>query len=276
MNDYDYEFDPTDPPFGYLGPHAAMAPMYIGHVVPADWPARADQATHEVWAKLPSWHIQEAACLVCDLRPRKTSDLPLFPMDSEPNAPPPYEGAKTWNALFRGEIGAVLDLFARFKRMALSELPPDARYLAPPEFVRFCDEYGIEVPTGLRDAVNRRVVANRAPETNERKSRYRARAIQVAHDLEPCGVRVTIQMFQGFIESDIAADERVDARTIQDYLKEWRGDEGNADGLRDALRQLLRGRGRLSEDEKDQLRRRLPDNYTRMIPASGTTTRKTK
>jgi hypothetical protein len=272
MNDDGYEFDSTEPPFGYLGPHAAMAPMYIGHVMPPDWPVRADRAVYEAWAKFPSWHIQEAACLVCGLQPRKSSDLPFFPMASEPNAPPPYEGAKTWNARFRGEIGAVFDLFARFKRTSLSEFPPDARYVAPAEFVRFCDEFGVEVPGELRDAVNRRVVSTTAAETNERKSQYRARAIQVARDLEPRGVRVTIEMFRCFIESEIPADEHVLTRAFQEYLREWRSDEENTEGLRDALRRLLRRPGRVSEDEKDQLRRRLPENYARMLLVSGITT----
>ena len=276
MHDEDDDFGPMGPAYGFLGLRGADTPMYLGNTVPADWPVRADQAAHEAWAGLPSWHIEEAACLVCRFQPRKPSDLPFFPLDSDPNAPRPYEDSKTWNALFRGEIGVVLDLFARFKRTSLSELPPDARYVVPAEFLRFCDEYGIEVPTELRDAVNRRAVGNREPKTNERKSRYRVRAIQVARDLEPSGVRVTIEMLQSFIENDIAADERVDARTFQDYLREWRGDEENADGLRDALRRLLRGRGRLSEGEKDQLRRRLPDNYARISPASATPTDKTK
>lgn len=275
MND-DYEFEPMDPTFGYLAPHVAMAPMYIGHVMPSDWPARADQAVYEAWATFPSWHIQEAACLVCGLQPRKTSDLPFFPMDSEPNAPPPYEGATTWNARFRGEIAAVFDLFARFKRTSLSELPADARYVAPAEFVRFCDEYGIEVPPELRDAVKRRVVASSAPETNERKSQYRVRAIRVARDLEARGLRVTIPMFQDFIESDLPIDEQVDARSFQEYLREWRAEQGSADGLRDALRRVLRGRGRPSENEKDQLRRLLPESYARMLLASGTPTNNIK
>jgi hypothetical protein len=276
MNDDGYEFEPMDPTFGHLAPHAAVAPMYIGHVVPADWPVRADQAVYEAWAKLPSWHIQEAACLVCGLQPRKTSDLPFFPMDSEPNTPPPYEGAKTWNARFRGEIGAVFDLFARFKRTSVSELPADAQYVVPAEFIRFCDAYGVEVPTALRDAVSRRAVANRKTDTNERKSQYRARALQVARDLEACGARVTIQMFQGFIENDLPADEHVETRSFQDYLREWRGDQGSVDALKVVLRQVLRGRGRLSEEHKDQLQRCLPEKYARMSPADGPTAKKTK
>jgi hypothetical protein len=230
---------------------------------------------YEAWAKLPSWDIEEAATLVCGYQPRKRSDLAFFPLDSEPKAPPPYERAKTWNALFHGEIGAVLDLFGRFKRMSRSELPSEAWYVGPAEFVRFCDDYGVDVPAELRQALNRRAAADREPETNERKSRYRARALQVALDLEPLGVRVTIEMFQGFIESSFSAQaqECVDLRTFQDYLKEWRADEGNADGLKDMLRQLLRGRGRLSEHEKDALQRRLPDKYARTLPATSASTK---
>jgi hypothetical protein len=264
------------PPFGYPVRHGTTTPMYIGNVVPADWPVRADRAAHEAWAKLPSWHIEEAASLVCGYQPRKRSDLPFFPLDSEPKAPPPYEGAKTWNALFHGEIGAVFDLYARFKRTPMSELPNEARYVSPAEFVRFCDECGVDVPAEFRDAVNRRAAADREPETNERKSRYRARALQVARDLKPSGVRVTIDMFQGFIESDLSVEDRVDTRTFQDYLKEWRDHAGGANGLKDLLRQLLRGRGRLSEDEKDALRRSLPGKCAQTLPASGATTKNGK
>jgi hypothetical protein len=143
MDDDGYEFEPMGLPFRYLGRYGTIAPMYIGNVVPADWPVRADREVHEAWAKLPAWHIEEAASLVCGYQPRKRSDLPFFPLDSEPREPSPYENAKTWNGLLHGEIGSVLDLFARFKRTSLSELPPDARYVVPAEFVRFCDEYGI-------------------------------------------------------------------------------------------------------------------------------------
>ncbi len=276
MDDDMDNFEPMGPPPAHGWLHRAETLMYIGNVVPPDWPVRADPAAYEQWGKLPAWHIEEAASLVCGYQPRKESDLPFFPLDSEPKGPPPYENAKTWNGLLHGEIGAVLNLFARFKRTSLAELPADARYVAPMEFVRFCDQCGVALPSELRDAVNRGAVASRGSETNERRSRYRARAIQVARDLEPCGVRVTIDMFQGFIENDVPLDERVDARTFQDYLREWRGEHASADGLKDMLRRLLRGRGRLSEDEKDQLRRRLPDNYARMFPASGTRTNNTE
>jgi hypothetical protein len=276
MDDDVDDLEPIGAPFGLPVLHGAETPLYVGNVVPADWPPHADNATYGTWAKFPSWHVEEAASLVCGFQPRRRSDLALFPLDSEPKAPSPYENAKTWNALHHGEIGAILDLFARFKRTSVSELPADAQYVVPAEFIRFCDAYGVEVPTELRDAVTRRGGANRKTDTNERKSQYRARALRVARDLEACGARVTIQMFQGFIENDLPADERVETRSFQDYLREWRGDPRDADGLKDVLHQVLRGRGRLSEEQKDLLRRRLPDKYARMPLGDGPTAKKTK
>jgi hypothetical protein len=39
--------------------------MYTsGNTIPAEWPQRADESTYATYAKLPSWHLEEAASLL--------------------------------------------------------------------------------------------------------------------------------------------------------------------------------------------------------------------
>jgi hypothetical protein len=74
--------------------------MYAGNTVPTEWPRRADRSTYETYAKLPSWHVEEAASLAAALIPRQNFHLKFRPIHGVPGEPKPYEDAKTWGAGF--------------------------------------------------------------------------------------------------------------------------------------------------------------------------------
>jgi hypothetical protein len=246
--------------------------MYAGNMVPNDWPQRADRATYEKWARLPSWHLEEAASLVCRYRPRSSHDLPWFPLDSRPTAPPPSQDAKTWNELLHGDIGGVLGLYRRFEKVSRPER--STGHVVPAEFVKFCDQFDIDVPSELRRALSRRSRGAKASETRTHKSRYRERTIQVARDLKQYGVHVTMPQLKILVEGGLAPRERrVGERTFQAYLDEWRKDELIDDPLRSLLEHVLREPGRPSEDDDNELRLRLPKIYAQMLAAAGYTTK---
>jgi len=73
--------------------------MYAGNTLPTEWPRRADRSTHETYAKLPSWHVEEVASLAAGLIPRQNFHRNFRPIHSVPEEPKPYEDAKTWSAL---------------------------------------------------------------------------------------------------------------------------------------------------------------------------------
>ena len=73
--------------------------MYAGNTVPTEWPRRADRSKYETYAKLPSWHVEEAASLAAALIPRQNFHLKFRPIHGVPGEPKPYEDAKTWGAL---------------------------------------------------------------------------------------------------------------------------------------------------------------------------------
>ena len=89
--------------------------MYAGNTVPTEWPRRADRSTYETYAKLPSWHVEEAASLAADLIPRQNLHRNFRPIHSVPEEPKPYEDAKTSGALLdeTEPVGRVMSLLAR-------------------------------------------------------------------------------------------------------------------------------------------------------------------
>ena len=89
--------------------------MYAGNTVPTEWPRRADRSTYETYAKLPSWHVEEAASLAAGLIPRQNFHRNFRPIHSVPEEPKPYEDAKTWGALLdeTEPVGRVMSLLAR-------------------------------------------------------------------------------------------------------------------------------------------------------------------
>jgi hypothetical protein len=67
--------------------------MYAGNTVPTEWPRRADRSKYETYAKLPSWHVEEAASLAAALIPRQNFHLKFRPIHGVPGEPKPYEDA---------------------------------------------------------------------------------------------------------------------------------------------------------------------------------------
>ena len=113
--------------------------MYAGNTVPTEWPKRADRSTYESYAKLPSWHVEEAASLTAGLIPRQSLYLNFRPIDGVPGEPKPYEDAKTWGGLLEetGPVGRVISLLARAQGLSNWGFSGSDLYIAPAEFVDF-------------------------------------------------------------------------------------------------------------------------------------------
>src|SRR5689334_7258053 len=111
--------------------------VYIGSTHPTEWPQRACEATYTKYARLPTWHVEEAASLVCGFEPRKSLYLQFHPMAATPATPPPYDGALTWNGLLHGPVGEILSLYGRYKRVTDWQFDGDALYVSPMEFLHF-------------------------------------------------------------------------------------------------------------------------------------------
>jgi hypothetical protein len=79
-----------------LRPDFGALVTYAGNTAPTEWPRRADRSTYEAYAKLPSWHVEEAASLAAGLIPRQNLHLKFRPIDGVPGEPKPYEDAKRW------------------------------------------------------------------------------------------------------------------------------------------------------------------------------------
>src|SRR6266480_1317426 len=128
--------------------------MYAGNTVPTEWPKRANRSTYETYAKLPSWHVEEAASLTAGHPAPKP--LSEFPSDRRcAGKPKPYEDAKTWGVLLEetGPVGRVISLLARAQGLSNWGFSGSDLYIAPAEFVDFCDKYGVTVPDDLRETV---------------------------------------------------------------------------------------------------------------------------
>lgn len=231
--------------------------MYdAGNTVPTEWPKRADRSTYETYAKLPSWHVEEAASLSAGLIPRQSFSLNFRPIHSVPGEPKPYEDAKPWGVLLEetGPVGRVIALLARARGLSNWGFSGSDFYIEPAEFAEFCDKYGIAVPDALRETgreVSRSrsqgkygvIVPDDLRETvregfgskskakqksaeakpRQLEERYRSDALQVARELKEVGARVTVPMFQKLIQSGFAPKGRtVLLRQFQGYLGEHR------------------------------------------------------
>ena len=138
-----------------------QARMYLGNTVPKKWPRRADSETYEKYARLPSWHVEEAASLVAGYEPR--ANTRYFPTNGIPETEsamsdrsentPPYPGAMNWNALLHGPVGSVLAIYARYKQVPHWGFEGDALFVKPHEFLAFCTQFGIPVPPDLAGRV---------------------------------------------------------------------------------------------------------------------------
>ena len=263
-----------------------QAVMYgLGNTIPTEWPQRADTSIYEKYARLPSWHIEEAASLVAGFKPRV--DTRFCPLDGkpgttdQPDPPPPYEGAVTWNALLRGEIGNVISLYARHKRVLDWNFSGDALYVGPKEFVEFCAQYGISTPPDLTEFVCQTAVkpamespkqlgkaleANNHP-TGDKEATYRVVIFRLAQELAGLAKghkgRLTVQQLQALVESESDCRRlNVDTRTFERYLAKLREEKS----MRSLLTKILRGtRGRPNEDDKDDVMRWLPPKYSEAL-----------
>ena len=122
--------------------------MYAGNTVPTEWPRRADRSTYETYAKLPSWHVEEAASVAAALIPRQNSHLKFRPIHGAPGEPKPYEDAKTWGVLLdeTEPVGRAISLLARARGLSDWGFSGSDLYVDPAEFVEFCDKCGATVP----------------------------------------------------------------------------------------------------------------------------------
>src|SRR6267154_1104932 len=93
-----------------------MRGMYLGNTFETELPCPADAATYEKYAKLPSWHVEEAASLVAGFRPRR--NIQFFPSAGLPSesgaAASPDQDLLTWNKLLHGLVGQILAVYARY------------------------------------------------------------------------------------------------------------------------------------------------------------------
>lgn len=248
--------------------------MYLDNKIPTEWPRRADESTYRKYAKLHSWHLEEAASLVAGYEPRR--DTQCFPIDGKPGTadqpeiPPPYEGAMTWNELLHGAIGKVLSLYARYRRVPDWGFTDDMLYVSPRDFLAFCAEHDVPVPSDLVKCFPSDWIATRAntssSASSQREALYREYTVQVATDLEKKRApRVTVALLQETVERRFGDSARtVASRTFQSYLRRWRQDKK----LGELLASVLRGvAGRLSEDEEIEINRRVLAGMSGVTPS---------
>ncbi len=259
-------------PFGRIPPKRSG--MYYGNVILSELPRRADAATYEKYARLPSWHVEEAAALVVGFEPRASTQF--FPSEGLPRNPDqpevaaPNDGAVTWNALLHGAVGQVLALYARYKHVPPWGFHSDMLYVRPDNFLAFCAEYMVPVPADLaRHFPNATPAASAQTRRSAvpKEQRYRKQTLQVALELNERAAPLTVQQLKDLVESGFAPTEHtVTPRTYQQYLEKWRRDTSPPDPLSGLLAQVLRtALGRPSEDEDNELKKRLPEKFRRIL-----------
>jgi hypothetical protein len=241
-----------------------------------EWPRRADQATYEKYAKLPAWHIEEAASLAAGFVPRPRLHLNFRPLDDEPAGSPPYNGAQTWAQLLDPETGCVGRVMVSFARAVAVQDPtcgPSDTHVAPSTFLEFCDKYRVPTPADLRAAVQHDVERNTAVGPNaeaepealkQPEARYRAFALPVAREIKEIGARnVTAPILKSCIENRFVPDDRtVLDRTFQTYLDNWRSPDAQDQVLRVLLAEIMvESGGRPRKEDVSERNRRLRGRF---------------
>lgn len=250
--------------------------MYLGNIVEIELPRRADAAIFEVYARLPSWHVEEAASLVAGFAPRK--NLQFFPTAGLPGNPDvPRDTALTWNALLQGDVGTILGLYARHKQMP--GFGPDSLYVRPDEFLRFCTEYGLPVPAALTECFQGAEAARESADpvprpVGKKEQRYRRITMAVARDLREDSAQVTVQQLKDLVEHEFSKGQRaVSHRGFRQYLEAWRRAEPDGELLAGILRSE---QGRPSDEDEKALQDRLREKFKRVLWPAARAARKTR
>ncbi|MGH9664460.1 MAG: hypothetical protein ACRD9L_08575, partial [Bryobacteraceae bacterium] len=159
-------------------------------VLEKERPQKAAEEVFQHYAQRPAWYLEEAASLVAGYVPRKHLHYsPMCPTnDFDEQAAPD----SNWYYLLRTDapVGRIIDCYLQAQGIGWSML--DQIMVEPWALIGFCDEYRIQVPPPLRNAVLLIHHPRREAPTHSRQKSVEQRRRQIAE----CA-RATAPFFAG-------------------------------------------------------------------------------